>query len=54
MIADGLSIWVDEYTLEVKLKNACWQDGAPLTSEGVISGELPKRYPETGAVALAM
>lgn len=54
-IADGLPAWVDEYTLEVKLKDAYWQDGSPLTSEDIIySYELPKRYPETGAVALAM
>lgn len=54
-IADGSPTWIDDYTLEVKLKDAYWQDGTPLTAEDVLySYELPKRYPETGAIALAM
>jgi len=54
-IADGVPEWIDEYTLEVGLKEAYWQDGSPLTAEDVLySYDLPRRYPETGAIALAM
>jgi len=55
-IADGDPQWLDEYTLEVKLKpDVYWQDGTPLTAEDIVySFELPKRYPETGAITLAM
>jgi len=54
-IADGLPTWTDNYTLEIRLRDAYWQDGTPLTAEDVVySYELPKRYPETGAIALAM
>jgi len=54
-IADGEPTWIDDYTLEVKLKNAYWQDGYPLTAEDVYySYDLPRRYPETGGIALAM
>jgi len=54
-IAEGPPVWVDDYTLEVEVRDAEWQDGVPLTAEDVVySYELPKRYPETGAIALAM
>jgi peptide/nickel transport system substrate-binding protein len=55
-IADGQPKWIDPYTLEVKLKkDVYWQDGVPLTAEDVLySYELPKRYPETGGIALSM
>jgi len=54
-LADGSPEWIDDYTLEVKLRDAYWQDDTPLTAEDVLySYELPKRYPETGALALSM
>jgi peptide/nickel transport system substrate-binding protein len=55
-IADGQPTWIDPYTLEVKLKkDVYWQDNVPLTAEDVLySYELPKRYPETGGIALSM
>lgn len=54
-IADGKPVWVDPYTLEVKLKDAYWQDDTPLTAEDVIyTYGLAKKYPEVGGDLLAM
>lgn len=54
-LADGKPVWVDPYTLEVKLKDAYWQDYTPLTAEDVVyTYSLAKKYPELGGDLLAM
>ncbi len=46
-LADGMPRWISSDSLQIKLKNAYWWDGKPLTSEDVkfTLYDLPKMLP---------